>query len=453
PWGTCPGCDAFGYRSPSKNPFIGAYNGPNYFDRGYWSATAHYDQDFGSLKLTSISNYQSLAKKYGEDSDMSPATLFIYTTAQHLYQLSQELRLSQDLNKTHWVAGLYAMKIHTVNSYVADATGGLGVREDYRSILDTDSIAAFGQAEYAIGHGFSLIGGLRGSHDWKTYDYTHAENGVRDFDFNKSLFPQYAKQSAGSYSAKGELDYKPNRNQLYYLSVNRGTKSGGFGTPAFAPFVPETIGFKGETLTNYEAGVKLTLFDGTSHFNTAVFHYDYHNYQSFENVGVSLIIRNKPAEVNGLELEFNSQPVRGLYLQAFATFLDATVRNVTIPSGAVLTRRMPQAPKVSVGWLGQYSFDLGPGEATIQTDWKFDSRQYFTTFNAPDDLEPSRTIGNVRASYAPNGGNLEFAVFVNNVTNRYYRVYNLDLASAFGMTQQTFARPRWYGVSASYRFH
>ncbi|HKT53740.1 MAG TPA: TonB-dependent receptor plug domain-containing protein, partial [Caulobacteraceae bacterium] len=209
PWNTCPGCDALGYRSPSANPFTGAFNGPNYFDRSYWSATGRYEQNFDSIKLTSISNYQSLAKKNGEDDDMSPVSNFQYSTSQHLYQLSQEFRLSQDLAHTHWVAGLYALKIHTFNSYNTDTTGAFGLDEIYRTILDTETLAAFGQGEVAVGHGFSVIGGLRVSKDWKKYDYLHQENGLTDFVFNPTTFPQYAKLAMGAYSAKGEIDYRP----------------------------------------------------------------------------------------------------------------------------------------------------------------------------------------------------------------------------------------------------
>ncbi len=453
PWNTCAGCDALGFRSPSDSPFVASFNGPNYFDRSWWGVTAHYNQDIGDLKLASVTNYQALSKLYGEDSDMSPASNFQYTTDQHLYQLSQEIRLSQDTDRLHWVAGVYALKVHTWNRYVTDTTGAFGLREDYRTILNTESLATFGQAEYKLNDQFSIIAGARASKDWKNYDYDHAENGVHDFTFNSLTFSQFAKLEMGNYSAKGEIDYKPNRNAFFYVSVNRGTKSGGFGTPVFPPFDPSTIPFKSEVLTNFEAGMKLTLFDRTSHLNAAAFHYDYHNYQSFETVGVALTIRNKPAEVNGLEVEFNTQPIHGLYLQTFATFLDATVRKVTLPAGDVVNRRMPQAPKVSFGMLGRYAFDVGPGEAAVQTDWKYDGRQYFSTFNAPVDLENSRVIGNVRISYTLDKPNVELAAFVNNVTNKSYRVYNLDLSGPFGFTQQTFARPRWYGVSLSYHFN
>ena len=103
--------------------------------------------------------------------------------------------------------------------------------------------------------------------------------------------------------------------------------------------------------------------------------------------------------------------------------------------------------------MGRYEFDLAAGKLALQTNWKYDSVQYFSTFNAPVDRERSRVIGDVRVSYEFGAMPIEAAFFVNNVTDRQYRVYNLDLSGPFGFTQQTFGRPRWFGGSLTYRIN
>lgn len=453
PWGTCNGCDAFGYVEPDDNPFTASFNAPLYFDRKYWDVTVRYEQPIsGSVTLTSVTNYQNLKKRYGEDSDMSPATLFHYTTAQDLEQLSQELRLSGDSRALHWLVGAYGIRIRSNNDYNTDASGAFGLNEVYGGKLSTDSFAIFGQGEYKLSDKFSVIAGLRYSWDWKSYDFTHRDNGVVDLVFNRSTFPTLAKNDFDSYSGKFELDYKPNRNILIYASVNRGIKSGGFGTPAIPPIDPTLIPFKGETLTNYEGGVKLTMLDRTTHLNLSAFHYDYKNYQSFELSGLSLVVRNKQAYINGFEAEFNSRPVEGLFLQASATVLDTKVKNVILPSGDVLDRRMPQAPKFSAAALISYEYPVGPGKLAVETNWKYNSTQYFSTFNAPVDRQGSYVIGDARISYAFDNEPLEVAFFVNNLTDRRYLIYNLDLSGPLGVTQQTFGRPRWIGGSITARF-
>ena len=449
PFGTCNGCDMFGYVQAGSDPYRVAFDGPNSFSRTYWSATLRYEQDLGGATLTSITDYQYLKKRYGEDGDMSPAPIFLYYTAQNLDQYSQELRLSGNSDKLNWVVGGYAIKIISDNDYNTDLSA-IGLDEVYGGRLKTTSLAAFGQLEYSVSDQISLVGGLRYSADRKTLDFTHIENGVVDFTFNRASVGKLARQTFDDYSGKIGVNFKPNEDTLIYASVNRGIKGGGFGTPAFNPVDLSTIPFKEEVLTDYEGGMKLTLGRGT-HLNLSAFYYDYHNYQAFELIGIALAVRNKDATIKGLELEFNTRPVDGLYLSAFATYLDSKVKDVSLPSGRVTDARMPQAPKLSIGGLIRYEMPVGDGTLALQTDWKYDSSQYFSTFNAPVDRQAARIVGNARVSYAFADRKWELAGFVSNLTDKEYKLYNLDLSGPFGFTQQTYARPRWFGASITRR--
>ncbi|KQY66603.1 MULTISPECIES: TonB-dependent receptor [unclassified Sphingomonas] len=451
-WGTCGGCDAFGYKEPDKDPFTGSFDRIGFFDRKYWSATVRYEQDFGGAKLTSITDYQDLRKRFGEDSDMQPSPIFHYDTAQDLYQLSQELRLSGDTDRFTWLAGVYGLKIKTDNDYQIDAAPILGLLENYGGRQKTDSIAFFGQAEYKLSDLLSFTVGGRYSWDRKTYDFAHAENGVQDFVFNRATDPDLAKQTFKNWSGKVQVDYRPTDDVLIYASVNRGTKSGGFGVQAFTPIDPATLPYDQEVLTNYEAGYKLTLLDRKVTFNGAIFHYDYKDYQAFTLQGLSQIVANVPARVTGIESELVLRPARGLMLSGFLTWLDTKVKGITLPSGRVTDRKMPQAPKWSIGGMARYAFPVGPGQLALQTDWKYDASLYFSTFNAPIDRESSRIVGNARISWATDDDHWTIAAFVNNLTDKEYRIYNLDLGASFGFANQSYARPRWFGGSVGYSF-
>jgi iron complex outermembrane receptor protein len=457
-YGTCNGCDPFGYRNTSGSPFIQSENRTPIFDRTFVDVAARYEHRFGFATLTSITDYQSLIKTYGEDSDSSPNPVFAYDTHQEFYQISQELRLAGEAPRFHWITGLYGLNIHTLNEYQINATPVLGIQENYGGTLITDSFAVFGQGEYAITNQFSAILGARYSYDHKHLEYQHAENGVQDFNY-ATTFPDLAPQrfeNFNNWSGKAELDYKPSSDILIYASINRGTKAGGFGTISFPPFTHDVVAaipFGQEVLTNYEGGFKLTLLDRTTHFNGSFFSYDYKGYQAFNNVGFSQFITNNQAHDRGIELEANSRPVKGLFVSAFVTLLDTRVKNLVLPLGGTANTQLPQAPKGSAGWTARYEWSIGPGDVAIETDWKRDSSQYFETYNAPVDFEGPHLVGNVRISYKPNALPLEAAFFVNNVSDIYYRVYNLDLSlSPLGDVNQTFARPRTYGGSLTYRF-
>ncbi len=469
--GAAQGQDANGYSNSSGSPFVQNFDRTPYFDRTFWDVSAHYSHDFGAFQLTSISDYQHLNKYYGEDSDMSPIVAFEYSTAQSFYQASQELRLGGKTDKLNWVVGLYGLNIHTTNAYTvnspADAFPGIGLL-NYGGAQNTNSLAAFSQLEYAVTPTVSLIGGLRYSHDRKHETFSDYEDGALVFDWATTI-PDVAGlrfQTYNNWSGKAEVDYKPNTTTLIYASVNRGTKSGGFGTVSSpvpytdsaavstatgAPLV-QAIPFGQEVLTNWEGGFKLTLLDRTTHFNGSLFYYNYQGYQAFQNIGVNQYITNHQAYAHGAEFELNTRPVPSLYLGAFLTLMSSKVKNITLPDGTQADRQLPQAPDSSVGWQVHYEIPAGPGKLGIGTDWKYESGEYFETNNAPDDYQPAHTVGNVRVTYALHDGRYELAGFVNNVTDRIYRLYNLDLSGLLGSSNQTYARPRTWGASLTVKY-
>ena len=450
-YGTGPGADPFGYVEPDNDPFTGSYDRIGSFDRTAASVSARYVQPLGDVELTSITDYQSLDKRYGEDTDMSPNGVFNFDTSQNLNQFSQELRLAQQADRFNWLAGAYYLSIRTDNAYMISSPLQILPRQDYGGRLTTDNWSVFGQFEYKFTDTLSGVIGGRYSNDVKTYDFFHQTDLVPDFAFNKGTDPALARQKFKDWSGRLELHYQPNRDVLVYGGVNRGTKSGGFGTQAFTPINPATLPFRSEVLTSYEMGAKFTLFDRTTNLNASVFHYDYDNYQAFSIIALSQFITNNPAEVTGAEFELVTRPVRGLTLQLFGTVLDTKVRGIVLPGGRVADRVLPQAPELSIGWMGRYEFAAGPGRLALQTDWKYDSAQFFSTFNAPIDRERARVVGNARIEYRLDNG-IELAVFANNMLDRRYRIYNLDLAGPLGLSNQAFARPRWLGASVSYRF-
>lgn len=456
-WGTGPGNDATGYRDADNDPFRESIDRDGRFDRKFWSITARYDQKLGDVDFVSITDYQKLKKTYGEDSDVSPNPVFNYDTGQDLYQFSQEFRLSGDTDRLHWLVGLYGLKIRSDNSYQVDLSQSLGLLNNYGGRQTTDSLAVFGQLEYRLSDQVSVIGGARYSADKKRLNFRHdstdvASGTVSTFLFNTTTDPNLAREKFNDFSGKLELDFRPADKTLIYLSVNRGTKSGGFGVQAFQPIDPATLPFDREILTSYEGGFKLTLADRKVNFNGSAFYYDYKDYQAFSIVGVSQFISNHPATVKGFELELFARPVHGLTLQTFLAYLDTKVEGIALPLGRVTDRKLPQAPSWSLGGMVRYEFGIGSGTLALQSDLKYNSSQFFSTFNAPIDREPGYVSGNARISYTLDSKGLEFAAFVNNLTDKKYRIYNLDLSTALGLANQTFARPRWFGGSVSYHF-
>lgn len=461
--------DNLGYINTSNSPFVQSFNNVPLFRRTFWSLSARYEQPLSdAIQFTSITDYQQVTKHYGEDTDMTPMSVFDYYQDQSQWQASQEFRLSGKSERVNWVAGLYGLAINAnaVATIDGQIPGFLFGRLQAGGPQKTLSFAPFGQFDYKLTDQLTFTLGGRYSWDRKKDDYFHSVvgdygyttgvvtlNGVDD-RFNPSTNP-LAVQYYRNWSGKVGVEYRPVNDVLFYAGINRGTKSGGFDIPNFliqdanGRYLNETIPYRQEVLTNYEGGFKISTLGRRLDINGSIFHYKYNNYQAFIIQGLTAVITNLPARINGGEMEVTWRPISGLRLAAFATYLDTKINNVALPSGRVTDRVLPQAARWSGGWNGSYTFAAGPGEASIGTDWRYDGDFYFSTFNAPIDLEKSHLMGNARVSYSL--GKFTLTAFVNNVTDKRFRVYDLDNSLSLGSAQATFARPRWAGVTFGWK--
>jgi iron complex outermembrane receptor protein len=204
-------------------------------------------------------------------------------------------------------------------------------------------------------------------------------------------------------------------------------------------------------LTDYETGVKTTFLDRRLRLNAALFYYDYKDYQVFLQEGLAQAIGNRNARVEGGEVEVSFIPAKGWDAQIGVSGLNAKVFNVTLPDLEIADRIMPQAPKWSVNGEAGYKWHTSAGTMSVRADAKWDSDYYFSAFNAPVDLERAHIVVNSRALYTSPAGNLDLAFFCKNLTNRRYRIYDLDLSS-IGFADQVFAPPRSYGATLTYRW-
>jgi iron complex outermembrane receptor protein len=266
-------------------------------------------------------------------------------------------------------------------------------------------------------------------------------------------------QSFDDFTARLQLDFRVSDDVLTYLSYNRGSKSGGFTFSTGTPFDPnqlaflEGLVFEPETLNAFELGMKSSLANGTVMLNMAAFYYDYEDYQAFAQLGPVQTVINQDAEAQGLEVELNSRPTDNLTLQLGASFMDSEVKDILLPDLAtVVDHDLPQAPSVSANALARYEFPIGAGTASIQGDVLYSDDFCFTVLCAPVESEESYTVANARLGYGAPDGRWEVALFVNNLFEEEYRVYAFDSSLFSGVVAGVYAKPRTYGVTASFRF-
>ena len=471
PYLTCPGCDESGYRKAGSNPFEQAFDRQGIFNRTVWGFTAHASWNFDSVKLASITDFMHLNKHYGEDSDGSPNAQFSFDTFQNYHQVSQEVHLSQDSGRFRWIAGLYFLDLSNhdrqdeqVNQDYCGAycLGFVVGHQGPEFTLDTRSEAVFAQTEWDVLDQLTLITGVRETFDQKKYNFVlwtgTTSNPLTDVNgvpyiYNPTNNPGAANPTYNAFSYKVELDYKPARNLLFYASLNRGNKGGGWSAPSnmAAPYdsFVNILKYQPETLTDTEIGEKLTFWNGRARLNADLFYYDYHNYQAFELIDFTQIIGNLQAYLKGGEVDLTLMPISGLTLEAGVSGLSTKIKNVAMPDGSLLDRVMPNAPKWTFNALARYEWPAPGGNWLAQIDAKWNAAQYLENINGPDDYQPSYAVVNLRLGYTTENS-WEVAAYAKNVANKYYRIYSLDLSS-LGYTEGVYGRPREIGVD--FRYH
>jgi len=481
-WGTGPGEGGTGYRNdaitPSRggDPWKTAETQRSYVDREITGATLHFDWDIGELHLVSITDYQDATKFYLEGGDASPVDGVLFYQGSDLEQYSQEFRLSGAMGDHTWVAGLYGMKVD--GEYTGKfATPFYGYDPTIEMSQKTTSYAVFAQDEWQFAAAWKLIVGARYWSDEREGTYFGTAPEVPGLSapvtiiFNQnqvlptggSITPKDAKNSFDGVTARVQLDWKPTDDLLLYGSFNRGSKSGGYTFSTGTPYDPdgsltipraflEGMPFDEETLDAFELGAKTTLGSSTT-LNVAAFYYDYSDYQAFAQFGPVQTVINLDAETTGLEAELTSRPIAGLTLQLGASFLDTKVKDVPLPDGVTVEDHdLPQAPNFSGNALARYEFGLAGGTFGIQGDVQYSSEFCFTVLCAPVEQEDAYTVANARLSYDSGSGRWGVAAFVNNLFEEEYRVYAFDSSLFAGVVAGVYAKPRWYGLSATYRF-
>ncbi len=196
-----------------------------------------------------------------------------------------------------------------------------------------------------------------------------------------------------NFSWRGGLDYKPNRDTLFYATVSRGYKAGSYPTAAgsdFRSYQPVTQ----ESVTSYEGGVKVSLFDRFAQLNAAGFYYDYNNKQIRGKIVdpvfdvLDILINVPKSRVAGAEAELTVRPATGLSVAGSVTYLNSRVltdggthfvgptaygNSCTTAAGTpgpcdFTGSELPFTPRWSYGLDADYRHELGSGAVVTGFD-------------------------------------------------------------------------------------
>jgi outer membrane receptor protein involved in Fe transport len=324
----------------------------------------------------------------------------------------------------------------------------------------------FGQIDYDFSPIVSASFGGRVTRDTKNFeDYDNAAlRTCPGFALSNSCFlppagTGIAHPYAGSYGgtlfdAKGEVDVKPIKDILLYVSVSRGTKAGGFNNGFYSGGLPTSqIPYGAEALYDYEGGIKSTFADGRVRLNVDAFRYDYRNFQAYGWTGIGGVVVNRAAKEYGAEGDLDVKIIQPLTAHVSAGYLHTRINDITdsTPTGSYTAdREMANAPHLSVSGGLDYSQPL-PNGYQVRAGWDFDyvGQRYNTLFNDPASVLPSYFKHNLYAAVDVNT-HWSLEVFVKNVGNEQNLVKNF-LFTSLDYVQRVYAEPRVIGVSLNYK--
>jgi iron complex outermembrane receptor protein len=411
-----------------------------------------------NLSLTSITAYEHLDRLYVWDLDGTRLKYLDLTENGRINQISEEMRLSYTANDFNLIAGAFYSHDNVKGRDEYDAVDLLPIfglagndvlGNQYRQ--RTETYAGFLHGEWTFAPKWTLIGGLRYTHEHKIFD--QATTFVIAGGVESTFFPRVTDTySASNLSGKIGLNFKPNDQTLVYASVSRGFKSGGFqGHLAFDP--AELAPFDDETLTAYELGFKSRLLSNLQ-LNAAVFNYEYHDAQfsgplydsplgpvfGLDNIG--------NARVRGVEADIWWRPVAGLDVRLGAGAIDTKVVKSTVP-GIVTGSQLANAPKVMLNGLIRYEWALSDQvRPDISISGNYQSRILFDIVrNPPEAIEGGYFLANGEIGVSL-GDHWRVSVWGKNLFNKLYRTNAQN--SSVGWTYFNGA-PRTVGLNLSYK--
>jgi iron complex outermembrane receptor protein len=438
------------------------------FDRKVWSTTAKLTHNFSdNVDFTYIGNYSKLDKDYIEDAG-GGLVFFPFQTIAHHKQWSHEARFSGHAPRVRWQIGAYYLDMDFNGEF--DASGAaitMAPTDDGRIQGLTDLVSKnwsiFGQGEYDFSPELTAIVGLRWSQDHKKIKFRATAFGGALGRPDNTVFFDYAQEIAanpefagddhikyGDVAARAQLNYKPHRDLLFYLSSNRGIKGGNWSPSPNV--VIEDFRHKNEVLDAYEVGMKSTIAPNTR-LNVSAFYYDYHDYQAFSLTLLQPQVTNSDATVKGGEIELFTRPLRNFDFALGASFLDSNVDFVPAvrPGTGTSDAELPQAPHVSLNALGRYSVPVHIGTLAFQMDGRYASKHFLEGTNSDVSFQKGYAVGNASISLTSNDERWQGTLWVKNFTNSKYKVYNLDLG-LLGFVEQMYAPPRQFGGTLRFGF-
>lgn len=473
-----PDCINFnGNQEPDDGPFANGAGVINRQELEGFGTTLTINWSLENMDIVSITAHESLDRFAQEDADgfIDIATDTVYI--EDMNQYSQELRLVSSTDSSlEWIlGGIWAKEEIDTPTHQGDFTDDVQFPANINAsyVQNSESFAVFGQATWSFSEQWRLTTGLRYTEETREFaggtdmvqPVPMTGLGLVGLPFDPPIVFSFVDDSIDFTDLSGKIgvDYSPNDDMLFYGSVSKGFKSGGFnGSVTFTN--EELEPFDEEILYSYEVGYKIDLADDRVRWNGAIFYYDYHDVilagqdVTFAPNGTPLAVLRSSnlsdAKVAGIEIDLWFHPSDGLDIQFGAAYTHSELVNPKPGNEALEGNRLTYTPEFQGNWLVRYETALGQSNlfGAIQLDGTYKGSFFAEIDNGPTSEIGDYALLNGRFSLYSDSGNWVVALWGQNLTDETYLQYVNDLTFINGSVLSSASYPRTYGIELSYNW-
>jgi len=398
------------------------------------------------FSLNSQTSYQYLSDKQSIDQDFTPQSVYFVIQKQKQSTISEEINIkSATSHRYQWLFGAFAFNEQINNDVVMNYK-----QQNYSTQklydMPTKGISAYHQSTFnnLLIDRLSLTLGIR-------YDYEKAANNYIAYkdsqDGRQSLGgDSLSRLNFSQFTHKFTLQYTLPSYQMFYASITKGYKTGGFNTSFERD---EDRAFKPEYSWNYEIGAKGRFWENRIRAELCFFFIDWRNQQIYQALpsGRGQMLKNAGhSRSKGIELSLLGDLWKNFSLQAnwgltHATFLDY-VQSATVNYTG---NYIPFVPAQTLGLAANYLIPIQSkfmDNLSINLQYTGVDKFYW----AEDNRLNQPYYGLLNGKISATKGNTTVSLWAKNITNTEYTAYS------FAMNAQQFAqkgKPVAAGISVN----
>ena len=350
-----------------------------------------------------------------------------------------------------------------------------------RTANETTSYAVYGEGTWTVNDEWSLTFGGRFTRDEKDYlaesvncdlvadndpsiigtpfENFPACGGVGgSLDIIAEAFLVTPSDEWTDFSPRIAVQYTPSDTVMWFGSVSKGFKSGGFaGSQGIEAVASDPV--DQETAINYEIGFKGDFLDNTLRLNMTGFFTDYEDLQivrfgpvAGSEFGTFVTTNIGTADILGLETEFTWYATDSLSFAGNVAILDTEVQGLIIDTADgpvdVSGSQLRMAPDLSYNLRGNYNLPTSVGEFDFTLEFTHVDEQLSDFVFRPTVIEEHDLL-DARVRWADNDGRLEVMLWGKNLTDEDYFAHTYVIGpGAIGV----WGAPRTVGITANLNF-